>query len=683
MEDQATSDTEMSQSPATPIRKKEHTADNASKDTNAETTPGEYFGVKTTHPIPPCDVTNPIVDKHPPRATSKSNAKRKNAKKTEERKASLLATNPPVKDTPNFHHPKSVEHSVRIEVRWAPKDFHKLRSSKAKMFSRLAPILSCFNTQYTWMVEWQTDQMEDSADIDPNQLAKFLSTRIVPVIKEQAFYFSFRICATGSQFTQVVKSEVMKTAKMGERMSFDPTSIHPQQGELIFVGNILLKDASNTHRGQYLRYLRKEVLPEGTPAFDIKVRHKDPVGNPVKILAVRCGKANSTKVAEILSSALCGEGKNAEIFISRLAIGANQTSKKEHAQIYQVHMDYLKDIVCIPFMNPAIDTPVTEYLESGSTFVQTPRQWAKSLINDDGTPLEIDIENGTATGSVILLVPSASVDKAKLEANKYWARQNPSLSNATELYSASLTANPDIPRTVFTKNIATILSKRFKQVPTNEHDEASTPASSLTGATSKSSTSIAWKTPLQDTLRKTTATRQKPLSSNEINQLKRIAILEAQLSITQTNDQSVATSSKASSKASKSSRSKQSTKSSQASSKTSAQSPLTAATAHSRLDSLEDAMLDIRRLLKKIAVAQSAALPRNDSPMKTNDDSSQENDASLTTIESPPSSLAKGMTSVQLFPPEPSGDTTLALLSTPKKPGNKRQKPTSSPSPRQ
>jgi hypothetical protein len=485
MEDQAPSDTEMSQDPTTPQRERETKVDDAPQDLNAETSPRENASVKPLHPIPPCDVTNPIVEKHPPSGSSKSNTRRKNAKNTKEKKA-LTATTSQAPDNLNFHPPKSVENSVRIEVRWAPKDFHELRATKTKMFSRLAPILSCFNTQYTWIVEWQTDQMDDSVDIDPTQLAKFLSIRIVPVVKEQAFYFSFRICATGSQFTQVVKSEIMKTAKMGERMSFDPTSIPPQQGELIFVGDILLKDASNTHRGHYLRYLRKEVLPEDTPAFDIKVRHKDPVGNPVKILAVRCGKATSTKVAEILSTALCGEGKHAEIFISRLAIGANQTSKTEHAQIYQVHMDYLKDVVYIPFMNSAIDTPVTEYLESGSTLVQTPRQWAKSLINDDGTPLEIDIENGTANGSAILLIPSASADKAKLEANKYWARLNPSLSNAKELYSASLTANPEIPKTVFTKNIATILSKRFKQTTTNGIDEASTPASSLTGATSKS-----------------------------------------------------------------------------------------------------------------------------------------------------------------------------------------------------
>ena len=287
-------------------------------------TSDELFGVKSLHPIPPCDIIEPIVENPPPRESSNTTKRRKNARKEKGTKASVPTKDD--KESVNHHPPKSVDNTVRIEVRWAPKDFQELRASSEKMFSRLAPILSCFNTKYTWMIEWQTDQMEDLVDIDPTQLAKYLSIRIVPVVKERAFYLSFRICATGSQFTQVVKSDIMETAKSGEQMSFDPTLIPPQQGKLIFVGDILLKDATNTHRGNYLRYLRKEVLPTDTPAFDIKVRHKDPVGNSVKILAVRCSKVTSTKVAEILSTALCGEGKNTEIFNSRLAIGAKETS---------------------------------------------------------------------------------------------------------------------------------------------------------------------------------------------------------------------------------------------------------------------------------------------------------------------------------------------------------------------
>ena len=205
-----------------------------------------------------------------------------------------------------------------------------------------------------------------------------------------------------------------------------------------------------------------------------------------------------------------------------------------------------------------------------------------------GTPLELDLENGNADGSALIMSPSTSAAQAKAELTKYRQRLNPSLSNAKQLYTASLCDHPNIPKTVFAKNIAKILSKKFSRVIIPGNDDASSPASSLTGATSKSST-IAWKTPLQETLKQKIKIKTKPMTSNELNQLKRIAILEAQLAINHNPDPSSATSSKAS----KSVRSRQSTKASRSSSQLSDQSPLTAATAHSRLDSLEDAMHDI------------------------------------------------------------------------------------------
>ena len=292
--------------------------------------------------------------------------------------------------------------------------------------------------------------------------------------------------------------------------------------------------------------------------------------------------------------------------------------------------------------------------------------------------METDLENGTANGSAILMCPSASAAQVKLELHKYWARQNPSLSNAKELYTASLSANPDIPKTVFTKNIETILAKKIKSNPTSGTDTESTPASSLTGATSKSST-IAWKTPLQETLKNTTAKRPKPMASSEINQLKRIAILEAQLALPPTPDASIATSSKAS----KSTRSRQSTKASRSSSLLSNHSPLTAASAHSRLDSLEGAMLDIRRLLKKLVTNQDQLnTPTHDpTPDEVSVNTRGTENTDLACSESPPPPSGKSMTGVQLFPEGPSDEaTSLAVVGTPQKPTKKRHKPTESPS---
>ena len=156
---------------------------------------------------------------------------------------------------PSIHRPSQLNYTLRIEARWAPKDFHKLRASTATMYLRLAPILSCFNNEHTWLLEWQRDQMPAEADILCTQLAKYLSIRVVPVAKEKCFYFSFRIAGKGSHFTQVMQSKILKAAESGESLRFNPSSIPPHQGELIFVGDILLKDTSVTHIGHYLQYL--------------------------------------------------------------------------------------------------------------------------------------------------------------------------------------------------------------------------------------------------------------------------------------------------------------------------------------------------------------------------------------------------------------------------------------------
>jgi hypothetical protein len=419
------------------------------------------------------------------------------------------------------------------------------------------------------------------------------------------------------------------------------------------------------------------------PVFDLKLRYKDPVGNKVPILSVRCGKSTSIKTAELLSTALCGEGKNPEIFISRLAIGSNHTSRADHGKIYKVHLDFLNDITYLPFpLNGPIDLPVTEHLDSGETRTQSPRQWAKGLTSEDGMSLEVDIENGKSDGTVVLIVPSASLRKAQLELSQYQARQNPTLSNAERMYSDYASAHSDIPKTVFTKNIDTILAKKIKKVASSsdtvtidETATTSTPASTLTGTTgavSKSSlkpSSIAWKRPLQDSLK---LQSEQKMTSTEINQLKRIAILEAQLALSASvtgndDDQSKSTKSRRSRSLSKAS--------SRASSPSTERSALTAATAHSRLDGLESSMKDIHRMLARLDRLVPPSPPA--SPVSPPQKASSLQPAPDRSLIMDPTN---GMVGVQLFPE--GSESCLAILDTPKKPTNKRRKNTNTPSPK-
>ena len=288
----------------------------------------------------------------------------------------------------------------------------------------------------------------------------------------------------------------------------------------------------------------------------------------------------------------------------------------------------------------------------------------------------------------MLIVPSAALRQATLELSNYQTCQNPTLSNAERLYSDYASAHPDIPKTVFTKNIDTILSKRIKKVVNSDTatmDEmatAATPASTLTGTTGavpKSSlkpTSVAWKRPLQgESLKLQTA--EKKMTSGELNQLKRIAILEAQLALSTGVSNGSADEQSKSSKSEKSTKSRRSRSLSKASSRASSpsteRSALTAATAHSRLDGLESSMKDIHRMLARLD--RLVPLPRPPAspvppPLKES------------SIQSPGRSeiidTANGMVGVQLFP-DGSG-TRLAILDTPKKPANKRRKNTA-PSP--
>jgi hypothetical protein len=148
------------------------------------------------------------------------------------------------------------------------------------------------------------------------------------------------------------------------------------------------------------------------------VHHKDPAGQKTPILTVQCGNVVAVSVAQSLSTALNGEGPNTEIFISRLAFGANQIAKGEHEQFYKVHHDYLADVKYIPFTASLLfDTPAIEHLESGETVTRTPRHWAKSLVDDNGNSLKVDLQQGTTDGSAVLITPSGSYSQPSLNFN--------------------------------------------------------------------------------------------------------------------------------------------------------------------------------------------------------------------------------------------------------------------------
>lgn len=242
------------------------------------------------------------------------------------------------------------------------------------------------------------------------------------------------------------------------------------------------------------------------------------------------------------------------------------------------------------------------------------------------------------------------------------------MKQAEKLYSASVWEDPDIPLTVFTKNIDTILvAKRIQKRPDlSKKDIGQSPASSLTGMTSKTSKSSigAWKVPLQQSRSPQPATTPKQVlksTARELQQQRLIENLEAKLaSLSAGNSQASASPSIQSQRAQ-----------SRSSSQLSGNSPNSLATAHARLDGIETTVLKIQSIL------ESFVSDRADPPPPQQSDS-----VAWPTLASPQRPIRSPAT--PLAPASPSPGTQLALLSAvhspPKQKAPKRHKASTFPS---
>ena len=522
---------------------------------------------------------------------------------------------------------------IRIETRWAPKDFKELQASSDKFYNRLYPILHCFQTGNTSsLMEWQTDQLVflDSSEFARETITKCLSIRVITNSKQKCFYFSFRVQSTGSDLTQTMKSKDLQMIKKGEALTFDPSFIPVLHGELVNVGDIIFKDASITHRAHYLAFLKDSVLPPDMPPIDIKVKHKDPLGNKIMLLTVRCGKSVATKVTEYLTQKLNGEGDRNEVFISKLGLGAVKMNRSDLERIYQHHHNYVKDIHLLPFpLTRNIDSTRIEYNDDGQTTERSPRNWATTL-EHEGKNLGVDIENGTKDGATILIVPHANLVIVQDKLRQYLQRQNPALVNAEKFYE-NLDIDPSIPSTIFTVNVTSLLKRELKPprqetVPTSD----STTGSSLHSTPSKESN--AWSVPLfsKEKVSNPTSksvggksTRFHNSAKKDAALLGRIALLEEQLqTITNSQLDTKSITSDTTTGTRTTNNEQQSKISAITGSGKSNNSHLTIESAHQRLETIETKMDSIQTMLM--------TLMENYKPAQTNSDLNSLSDESET-----------------------------------------------------
>ena len=93
----------------------------------------------------------------------------------------------------------------------------------------------------------------------------------------KTFTFGFHIRTTGTKFLKtILQSKGLTSVKKGESLHFEPITGPVTYGDIVHVGDILLKDAKVTHRAHYKSFLSKCKFPEDIPEFNIKLCNKDP-----------------------------------------------------------------------------------------------------------------------------------------------------------------------------------------------------------------------------------------------------------------------------------------------------------------------------------------------------------------------------------------------------------------------
>jgi hypothetical protein len=169
--------------------------------------------------------------------------------------AKQTATVDPIQETP-IRSPSV----IRLVARWSPKDFDTLNKSQDEFNHHIAKILSAIHTPDHPLVEWQTSQVSSAADLLPADVSRILSIKIASSHKTKTFNFGFRIRTTGAKLKTILQSRALASVKKGEALHFEPSTILVTQGDIVHIGDILLKESR-------LRFLLSDVERRSQPTL--------------------------------------------------------------------------------------------------------------------------------------------------------------------------------------------------------------------------------------------------------------------------------------------------------------------------------------------------------------------------------------------------------------------------------
>ena len=141
-------------------------------------------------------------------------------------------------------------------------------------------------------------------------------------------------------------------------------------------------------------------------------------------------------------------------FISKFGLGAAKLTVPELNNVYDAHREWMSNTEHLAFIvSRNIDAPQVEYGDDSSELLRSPREWARSLKDDNNASLGVNLDNGGKDGRAVLFVSRQHLETVKLQLATYQQHQNPRMAGPNSFYTEFKEQASQIPETVFTANI--------------------------------------------------------------------------------------------------------------------------------------------------------------------------------------------------------------------------------------
>ena len=264
-----------------------------------------------------------------------------------------------------------------------------------------------------------TDRFGTISQMTPQQVRQFICPSITIMPDALMIILPIRYGYNGQspskwrnlESTQAILDEYNATVSFSNATS--------TSGKLVIAGYVLYKAPMTTHRKRWLDYLRTQ-LDEDTPPFDVLLHKRSPTGDKGKVLphlAIQCGESHVHSLSEALAALLTGE--KSPLYLPRFSF--EKMTPEEAYEIFLDHDAYVKDLRSLP-LSPLLrnlDRLRKEHHKDGSVIERTAREWARHLLNPDGSSMQADVVNGGDDLLCYLVFPSAFYDFATAAVEQY------------------------------------------------------------------------------------------------------------------------------------------------------------------------------------------------------------------------------------------------------------------------